>query len=82
MEKTAPSGGVWGSMQQPPWWQPLPLTMVGSVADPQIADVMRHQGELGLHADDASRLNLADMPMADPVPFKFTASSKPAGLSA
>ena len=36
LEKTAPAGGVWGSLQQPPWWQPLPLTMVGSVTDPQV----------------------------------------------
>ena len=29
-------------MQQPPWWQPLPLTMVGSVADPQLSSLTHH----------------------------------------
>ena len=40
LEKTAPAGGVWGSLQQPPWWQPLPLTMVGSVTDPQVTQLI------------------------------------------
>lgn len=40
LERTAPSGGVWGSKQQPPWWKELPLTMVGSVSDPVISELI------------------------------------------
>lgn len=40
LEKTAPSGGVWGSQQQPPWWTVLPLTMVGSMSDPQVTSLI------------------------------------------
>ena len=40
LERTAPSGGVWGSKQQPPWWKELPLTMVGSVSDPVITELI------------------------------------------
>ena len=69
-------------MQQPPWWQPLPLTMVGSVADTHIADILKIQEEPGLHAGNASKSNVAEMHVADPMPFRLTASSKPAGLSA
>lgn len=40
LERTAPSGGVWGSKQQPPWWKELPLTIVGSVSDPVITELI------------------------------------------
>ena len=51
LERTAPSGGVWGSLQQPPWWQVLPLAMVGSVSDPDIIDLIAKVNDSGLWAD-------------------------------
>ena len=80
LEKTAPSGGVWGSMQQPPWWLPLPLTAVGSVADPQVAELIQNQNKLGLHASVAGSLTLPEASPAAPEPFQLTASTRPFGL--
>ena len=90
LERTAPSGGVWGSQLQPPWWKVLPLTMVGSVSDPQVNDLITtvndsafwagkeepHGVDLAAQAEHAAVLNVSVKTSG----FQFAGLTKPSGL--
>ncbi|KAL0043957.1 hypothetical protein WJX82_008849 [Trebouxia sp. C0006] len=89
LERTAPSGGVWGSQLQPPWWNVLPLTMVGSVTDPQVSNLIttvndsafwagkeEHSVNLAAQAHHAAILNGSVKTSG----FQFAGLTKPSGL--
>ena len=89
LERTVPSGGVWGSQLQPPWWNVLPLTMVGSVSDPQVSNLIttvndsafwagkeEHSVNLAAQAHHAAILNGSVKTSG----FKFAGLTKPSGL--
>ena len=90
LERTAPSGGVWGSQLQPPWWNVLPLTMVGSVSDPQVSNLITTVNDSAFWAkkEEQHGVNLAAQ--AEPAEilggsvktsgFKFAGLTKPSGL--
>jgi len=61
LERTAPAGGVWGSQQQPPWWNVLSLTMVGSVSDPQVSNLITTVNDSAFWAgkEEQHHVNLA-----------------------
>ncbi len=93
LERTAPSGGVWGSQQQPPWWNVLPLTMVGSVSDPQIADLITTVNDSAFWAGKDETDQKASIGQgqgsvavqaskAKSTGFQFAGLTKPAGLTA
>lgn len=73
LERTAPSGGVWGSSQQPPWWQVLPLAMVGSVSDPDITDLIAKVNNSALWADGF--VGPQATPRSDPTTDRSNAST-------
>lgn len=91
LERTAPSGGVWGSQQQPPWWNVLPLTMVGSVSDPQVSNLItavddstfwagreeQHHVKLATQAQHAVNIDV-DVKTSG---FQFAGLTKPSGLT-
>jgi len=90
LERTAPSGGVWGSQLQPPWWNVLPLTMVGSVSDPQVSNLIttvndsafwagreeQHHVNLAAQAQHAAKIDVVGKPSG----FQFAGLTKPSGL--
>ena len=89
LEKTAPSGGVWGSQQQPPWWTVLPLTMVGSVSDPQVTSLITTVNDSAFWAgkDNFGQAEPAEQHTANAHAskqkgsgFKFAGLAKPLGL--
>ena len=90
MERTAPSGGGWGSKQQPPWWNVLPLTMVGSVSDPQVTELITTvndsafwEGKDGEHPIQGGSPEAATGPATGVAQtgFRFAGVTKPLGLT-
>ncbi|DBB00330.1 TPA: hypothetical protein ACH3X1_014153 [Trebouxia sp. C0004] len=87
LERTAPAGGVWGSQQQPPWWNVLPLTMVGSVSDPQVSNLITTVNDSAFWAgkEEQHGVNLAQHAANRDVSsktsgFQFAGLTKPSGL--
>lgn len=90
LERTAPSGGVWGSQLQPPWWNVLPLTMVGSVSDPQVSNLITTVNDSAFWAKKEEQRGVNLAAQAEPAEilggsvktsgFKFAGLTKPSGL--
>ncbi|KAA6419118.1 MAG: hypothetical protein FRX49_10858 [Trebouxia sp. A1-2] len=91
LERTAPPGGVWGSQQQPPWWTVLPLTMVGSVSDPEVSNLITTVNDSAFWAgrEGQHHINLAAQAQhaanshggVKTSGFQFAGLTKPSGLA-